>query len=185
MYGMVNKAIEDMVRNGHGEDTWDRIRDAAGLDIDVFISNDSYPDDLTYRLVDAASRVLGAPADEILKAFGEHWVLHTAQDGYGSLMAAGGGSLPEFLLNLPNFHTRVQMIFPNLQPPTFECGELTERSLLLHYRTHRPGLANFVIGLLQGLGKRFGTPVRVTRLDRREDGASHDTFRVEWTPPGG
>ena len=182
MYGMVNKAVEDMILRGHGEETWQRIREAAGLDVEVFVSNESYSDDVTYRLVDAASRVLDAPAEQILQAFGEHWVLHTAQEGYGSLMQAGGQNLAEFLKNLPNFHTRVTMIFPRLQPPSFECSEVTDDSLLLHYRTHRPGLAPFVVGLLRGLGTRFGTPVTVTRADRREDGAGHDTFRVRWTP---
>jgi hypothetical protein len=54
------------------------------------VSNAPYPDDVTYRLVTAASKVLGVPAEVILKAFGEFWVLHTALESYGPLMRAHG-----------------------------------------------------------------------------------------------
>jgi hypothetical protein len=181
MYGMVNKAVEEMVCLNYGEATWEKIKAAAGVDIDVFMSNESYSDDITYRLVGAASEVLKAPAKQILIGFGEHWVLHTAQQGYGGLMAAAGKTLPEFLKNLPNFHSRVSMIFPNLRPPRFECSDFTERSLKLHYFSHRPGLQPFVVGLMQGLGKMFKTPVTVRLAEAKANGADHDVFDVTWT----
>ncbi len=181
MYGMVNKAVEEMVCMHHGEQVWEQIKARAGVDVDVFMSNEGYPDEITYRLVGAASEVLGAPADRILEAFGEHWVLHTARDAYGGLLTAAGKTLPEFLHNLPNFHSRVAMIFPKLQPPRFECTEVEAGSLTLHYYTHRPGLAPFVVGLMQGLGKMYSTPVTVRRVRSREEGADHDVFDVRWS----
>ena len=79
MYGMVNKAVEDMVVMHHGEPVWEQIKAKAGVDVDVFMSNESYSDDVTYNLVAAASEVLEVPADQILIGFGEHWILHTAR----------------------------------------------------------------------------------------------------------
>lgn len=183
MYGMVNKAVEEMVVSQHGEPTWERIKAKAGIDVDVFMSNEGYPDDITYALVAAASEVLGTPAGKILEAFGEHWILHTAQEGYGALLRAGGKTLPEFLLNLPNFHTRVAMIFPNLQPPSFRCSEVTANTLKLHYHTHRPGMTGFVVGLIRGLGKMYRTPVSVELTDTRTQGADHDVFHITWSEP--
>lgn len=182
MYGMVNKAVEDLVRTNHGDEVWQRIKDRAGIDVDVFVSTEGYPDELTYALVGAASEVLGAPAADILEAFGVHWVLHTAPDGYGAILDAAGKTLPEFLMNLNQMHTRVGMIFPELKPPRFECGEVTDRSMLLHHHTFRPGLGPMVKGLVLGLGKRFETPVRVEQVQDREKGADHDVFRVTWGP---
>ncbi len=167
----------------HGENTWERIKDQAGVEVDVFLSNQGYPDEITYRLVAAASQILGQPSEEILEAFGEHWVLHTAQEGYGALLRAGGRDLREFLVNLQDFHTRVKMIFPDLRPPAFECTEVTETTLSLHYRTHRPGMARFVVGLVRGLGRMFRTPVTVRITADREHGADHDVFHVEWSRP--
>ncbi|MCF7763741.1 MAG: heme NO-binding domain-containing protein [Verrucomicrobia bacterium] len=180
MYGMVNKAIEEMVCKHHGKPAWEQIKERAGVDVPMFVSNEGYEDAITYQLVTAASELTGAPASQILEAFGEHWILHTAREGYGDLMDAGGDNLPQFLKNLPNFHTRVIMMFPNLQPPQFEVSEVKDHSLHLHYRTHRPGLESFVVGLLKGLGKLFQTPVQTRLIESRSAGADHDVFLVEW-----
>ena len=181
MYGMVNKAVEEMVVMHHGEEAWERIKAKAGIDVDVFMSNEGYPDQVTYALVGAASEVLKTPADRILEAFGEHWILHTAQEGYGGLLRAGGKTLPEFLVNLPNFHTRVAMIFPNLQPPSFSCSDVGPTSLNLHYKTQRPGMSAFVVGLIQGLGKMYATPVAIRIAASRAEGADHDVFHIDWS----
>lgn len=181
MYGLVNRAIEQMVRRDHGEATWQRIRQEAGVEVDGFVSNSPYPDEITYRLVGASSRVLGAPADAVLRAFGEFWVLNTALESYGPLMRAGGRTAKEFLLKLPQLHARVQMIFPELRPPEFECSDVTDESLTLHYRTSRPaGLEPFVEGLLLGIGRMFDTPLTVKSLKSRGDECDHSMFHVSW-----
>jgi hypothetical protein len=74
------------------------------------------------------------------------------------------------------------MIFSNLQPPRFSCTDVKDCELMLHYHSHRPGLTDFVIGLLHGLGKLFGTPVEVTVVELKSEGADHDVFNVRWTP---
>jgi hypothetical protein len=37
-----------------------------------------------------------------------------------------------------------------------------------------------VIGLLEGLGELFATPVTICHEQRQEDGADHDVFQVNW-----
>ena len=133
MYGMVNKAVEDMVCTRHGEAMWEQVKARADVNVEVFISNESYPDEMTYKLVGAASAMSGRPPQEVLEAFGEHWILKTANEGYGGLMAAGGKSLPEFLNNLPDFHARVSWFSPSCSrpgsrsptPPTGRCTSIT------------------------------------------------------------
>ena len=78
MYGLVNKAVVDLVVSKFGQDTWDAIKKKAEVDIDVFVSMEGYPDDITYRLVGAASEILKIPPEAVLEAFGEYWVLYTA-----------------------------------------------------------------------------------------------------------
>lgn len=184
MYGLVNRAIEQHVCCAHGRAMWERIRAEAGCDVEGFVSNQPYPDSITYDLVGAASKVSGRPVEEVLEAFGEFWVLHTGLESYGALMRSGGRNVREFLLKLPDFHTRVQLIFPKLQPPDFSCSDVQEDSLLLHYRTHRLGLEPFVDGLLQGIGKMFNTPVSVQLVADRRHGADHSVFRIRWGSAG-
>ncbi len=182
MYGMVNKAVEELVCSRFGEQKWLEVKAAAGVEVDVFISDESYPDELTYNLVGGACRVLGAEASAVLELFGEHWVLNTAQEGYGELMDSSGSSLAEFLENLPNFHARVTLILPRLRPPEFSVTDRTANSLHLHYRSHRQGLQSFVVGLVRGLGKKFNTPVSVELLPRGD--RDHDVFLVTWSEMG-
>jgi len=68
MYGLVNQALEDFVRRGFGDAAWKQIRDNAGLNLEMFVSMDSYPDEVTYQLVGAATEVLNLDAARILEA---------------------------------------------------------------------------------------------------------------------
>lgn len=178
MYGLVNKAIEDLVCIRFGKESWDAIKRKADMDIEVFVSMDAYPDDVTYKLVGAASEVLGLPAETLLEAFGEYWVLYTGKEGYGEMLKMAGDTLPAFLQNLDSLHARVGLTFPQLKPPSFRCTDVTEHSLRLHYYSDRGGLAPMVVGLLKGLGGMFEIPVEITHVSIRDNGHDHDEFLV-------
>lgn len=180
MYGLVNKAIENMVRAQFGDATWEDIKSRAGITTLSFISNEPYPDDITYSLVSAASDVLALPADQILEEFGKYWVLNTAKESYPDLMATAGRTLPEFLQNLNNLHVRVGMLFPKLKPPRFVVTDVTPTSLRLHHHTERLGLASFTIGLLKGLATMFETEVTIAQIEYRARGAERDVFELSW-----
>ena len=75
MYGLVNKAIKDLVVTNHGEDKWKEICRLSDFHDEEFIGMNPYPDKLTYDLVKNASMVLKADAADILEAFGEY-LLH-------------------------------------------------------------------------------------------------------------
>lgn len=180
MYGMVNRALEDMVCAAHGLPVWEQIKQKAGVEEDLFLSNEAYPDEITYNLVGAASQVLNAPAPDLLHAFGVHWVTKTAAEGYGHLMKAAGSNLKDFLVYLPNFHTRVNLIFPHLNPPRFLCSDVTDTSLNLHYFSDRRGLAPFVGGLIDGLSQYFETPVTVNQVSSWDASGAHDIFEIRW-----
>ena len=180
MYGLVNKAIRDMICTHHGEELWARVRELAEVPVDDFDGMQPYPDDLTHRLVRAASVELQEDPHRLLRAFGEFWVKYTAHEGYGPLMDMAGDSLPEFLQNLDDLHARVGVNFPQLQPPSFEAEEPSTGTMHLHYHSQRQGLAPMVMGLVEGLGDRFDTPVEVQQLADRNAGADHDVFEVRY-----
>lgn len=180
MYGIVNKAIEQLVTEQFGPEKWQAVKEKSGVDIDFFLSNEPYDDAITYQLAGAASEVLDIPLNNILEAFGEYWVLKTGKEKYGALMQAGGSSLKEFLINLPAFHNRIMLIFPKLTPPEFHVSNIEERSLCLHYFSKREGLQGFVRGLLQGLSKLFETPAEILLLQSRADGKDHEIYQINW-----
>jgi hypothetical protein len=180
MYGIVNKAIHGLIIENHGRETWEKIKAHAGIDTDFFLSNEAYPDEITYKLAASSAAVLNISVEDVLTSFGEYWVLNTGKKSYGDLMMAGGNSLKEFLINLPGFHSRVMLIYPNLTPPEFKVNVLSENSVQLHYFSQRTGLTHFVYGLVSGLGKLYRVSVTIEIIEQKEKGHSHDVFLVEW-----
>ncbi len=180
MYGIVNKAIESLVIENFGIEKWNIIKETSGVDVDFFMSNEPYDDDITYKLAGAVSTEMNIPLSDVLITFGEYWVLKTGKEKYGSLMEAGGDNLKEFLKNLPAFHNRVMLFYPKLTPPEFKVSHEEERSLYLHYFSKRIGLKEFVRGLIQGLAKLYSTPVTIDLLEDRDAGDDHEIFKVSW-----
>ncbi len=180
MYGIVNKAIEDLVITNFGMEKWEAIKERSGIDIDFFISSEPYDDDVTFQLAFAVSEEMEMPVGAVLTAFGEWWVIKTTTEKYAGLMQSGGNNLKEFLQNLPNFHNRVMLIYPKLTPPEFKVSDVTENSIHLHYFSKREGLQEFVRGLIQGLGKMYATPVDIELMQTRDEGSSHEIFKISW-----
>lgn len=178
MYGLVNKAIEGLVRSNHGDAAWQQIVQAAGLELSGFVSLESYDDEVTYKLVDAASEVLGASAEAILEGFGEYWITYTADEGYGQLLERSGETIEEFLENLDQLHTRVGLTMPHLRPPTIHSDVLDDGTIRLEYYSEREGLAPMVVGLMRGLARRFGQTAEVNWDERRAENGSCDVFLV-------
>ncbi len=178
MYGLVNRAMNDLVCQRFGEPTWERIKARAGVDVDVFLSMQTYPDELTVKLLVAAASELETGTDVLLEQFGEHWVEYATHHGYKDLMQARGTSLFTFISRLDDLHSRLSLTFPELRPPSFKSTRLTEHSIRLEYRSAREGLAPFVIGLMRGLGKVFGKYVEVEHDVHRGVASDHDEFLV-------
>ncbi|MEM8925733.1 MAG: heme NO-binding domain-containing protein [Actinomycetota bacterium] len=182
MYGLVNIAIRDLLVSAHGEETWDRIRERAGVTTTNFIAMERYADSVTYDLVGAASEELGTPADKLLGAFGEYWTRYTADKGYGDTLDFAGADLETFLTNLDAMHARVALSFPDLNPPGFDLDRTDDGRLLLHYHSDREGLAPMVEGLLHGLGQRFDKRLEIEHLPAGTDGEDHDRFLIDVHP---
>lgn len=178
MYGLVNKGLEQMACARLDAYAWEAVKARAGIDTELFLSLHQYPDAMTYDLIEGVSLALGEPPAECLRAFGRYWMLYTAAQGYGELLSLTGANLHEFLQNLPNLHARINLSFPELHPPIFTCTEVAPRSLLLHYHSHRKGLAPMVVGLLEGLSERFATPITIELVQSRDQGYDHEIFRI-------
>ncbi|KOY87024.1 heme NO-binding protein [bacterium 336/3] len=180
MYGIVNKAIEELVVENFGSEKWESVKERSGVDVDFFISNEPYDDEVTFKLATAVSDEMNISISDVLKAFGEWWILRTGKEKYGYLMESGGNSLRDFLINLPLFHNRVMMIYPKLTPPEFKISDITENSLHVHYISKRIGLTDFVHGLLTGLGKFYDVPIALELIETKNEKYTHKVFKVVW-----
>jgi len=179
VYGLINSSLQSMIREKFGDEQWNEVLSASGVPEDSFLSMRSYDDAITYDLVAAASRVLGAPAEACLEMFGEWWVLETATKNYGVLMDAAGHDLVAFLNNLNALHDRITGTFTNYVPPEFRVESLGGERHRIHYISKREGLTPFVVGLLKGLAARFDARLEFhTREARHVTSGEHTVFEV-------
>lgn len=180
MYGLVNQAIQDYLTHQLGAETWTRVRTAAGFHETEFAPLHTYPDALTFQLVGAACEITGADAARLVEDIGAYWVAFTAQQGYGPLLDQLGATFAEALGNLDAMHVRVALMMPDLKPPSFRVRDAAARSLTLDYTSKRQGLAAMVIGLVKGLGRKYGLEPQVRLARARAAGSDTDTFEVTW-----
>ena len=72
---------------------------------------------------------------------------------------------------------------PPRRTASSSVSDLGPDSLRLHYRSKRPGLTPVAIGMVKGLGLRFGTPLTIEVERSREDGHDHDALLVRFGSP--
>lgn len=182
MYGLINRAIEELVRSSGDLHLWDTVRTRADVDIDYFEGMALYDDAITHRLIAAASHELGVTSDEMLERFGRYWVVYTGAEGWGPILDGHGNSVIEVLRNLDDLHLRISSSMPHLRPPRFEVVQSTADRIDVRYRSERDGLAAMVTGLLRGLAERFDENWHVAHVGTRAtDG--YDTYLLSARVP--
>lgn len=179
MYGLINKAIKDLVIDKFGRTTWEDIAKAAGILDDDFETLTSYPDQLTFSLVQKASERVNLPSEKILRTFGHYWVIFTAQEGYGEIMELFGKDFLSCMKNLNRMHAHMGVMMPDLQPPRFLVEEIDSSHIRIHYYSQREGLAPMVIGLLEGLAIKFNNKIEIEHLPIN-DLRDHDEFIIKF-----
>ena len=148
-------------------------------DASHYVSMTPYPDELTLSIIGAACEELETDAGTLLRTFGRFWVMNTANLEYSDLMALGGSDLKTFLINLDQMHEQVAITFEIYASPPSRSRR--RRYCLLHYRSERDGLTEFVVGLLHGLSEHFQEPLQIEQLKSKAGGDDHDVFRLEFT----
>src|SRR5438876_5795813 len=118
MKGIVFNLFEQVVTEELGEDAWDDLLEAAGLE-GAYTSLGSYPDSELGRLAAAAASSGSSPPDEVVLWFGRRAVPILAER-FPEFFAPHRATLP-FLLTLNDvIHPEVRKLFPGADVPTFE-----------------------------------------------------------------
>lgn len=181
MYGMVNQSVRGLVLEQFGEDAWTSIHEKADAP-EKFDAFRQYNDTITYELVGAASEVLEIPAETILYAFGEYWVLSVATKSYADLMDKTGTDFLTFVKGLDQMHSRIRATFPNFSPPSFRVQVLAEDRFQLDYYSDREGLLPFVEGLMHGLATHFEQEIEILATPDEQHGMPCKRMEVSYRP---
>jgi hypothetical protein len=182
MKGIVFNLLEDAVTREYGEDAWDDILLAAGLD-GAYTSLGSYPDaDLT-ELVAAASVSFGAPPQTIIRWFGRAAMpaLSVAYPGFFEPHV----DIRPFLYTLNDIiHPEVRKLYPGADVPSFGMTTGPDGGVTMRYGSPRQ-LCAFAEGLIEGAAAHFSQAVRIEQPQCMLRGDELCAIRIQVLEPGG
>ena len=166
MKGTIIKCLEELVVNKFGKDKWEMSAKNAGLDSGKAIFSISDVDDSqTMKIVESVCNTLGISLEQAADAFGDYWVNVYSQKMYSHYYDRD--SAKSFLLNMDNVHVAMTKQMKNARPPRFEYEWKDDKTLVMHYKSHR-GLIDFVVGLARGVGNYYKEDLHVTKLGNKE-----------------
>lgn len=177
MYGMIHRALRQMVLDERGEEVWSSIQRIANVELSDFISSATYPDEVTQRLLSTSSEVLGQDSDKMLEQFGQFWIRYAEASSFASILAFTGQDLVSFISNLDRMHRTIADVMINARMPSFSVLAHDVGQITVEYRSTRTGLAPFVSGLLLGLLDRFNLKGSVNLISEEP---SRSIFLIEY-----
>lgn len=177
MYGMIHRALRQMVLDERGKEAWSSIERAAGVEPSYFISSATYPDEVTQRLLFISAEMLEYELDDLLTQFGMFWIQYAEAGSFGSILTFTGRDIVSFITNLDRMHRTIEDVMPQAIMPSFSVLTQDTGQMTIEYRSTRTGLTPFVKGLLLGLLNRFELTGSVLLIS---EGTGNSIFLVEY-----
>lgn len=159
MHGLINRAIQNFVRDTYGTDTWLALAQAAGVEPPRFETMLSYDDALTDAILDACCAGLAKPKEDILEDIGTYLVSHPNVEALRRLLRFGGVTFVEFLHSLDDLPDRARLAVPDLNLPLLELHEPAEHHYELLCRAHFVGFGHVLLGMLRTMADDYGALV--------------------------
>lgn len=179
MKGIIFNLVEEVVGDRYGEDVWDDLLDAAGLE-GAYTSLGSYPDEELFRLVAAAAEKLEVPPDVVVRTLGEAAIPLLAER-YPAFFA-GHTSTKSFLLTLNEIiHPEVRKLYPGADVPNFGFEESPENDLVLRYHSHRR-LCALAEGFVLGAAGQYGERAEIEQSECMHRGDQDCLLHCSFTP---
>lgn len=181
MKGVVFNLLEEVVTRDYGDDAWDQVLEAAGLD-GAYTSLGGYPDQDLFSLVGAASSALHKEPDEIVRWFGRESLPLLAQS-YPHFFEPHSSALP-FVLTLNDIiHPEVRKIYPGADVPVFDFATAGD-VLLMGYQSERH-LCSFAEGLIEGAADHYGEHATIAQPKCMKRGDEKCLLEIAFERNGG
>ena len=168
MKGIVFNLLSEMVEEKFGIEAWDTLLLDTEQD-GVYVSTESYPDEMLMALVSAASNRLDIPVHDLVKAFGEFMFPHFYKQ-FPTFFEADM-TLKGFLLSVDRvIHVEVRKLHPDAGLPEFEYIDEEDNELTMYYASPRK-LCMLAEGLIAGAATHFNTKYALTHDECMHKGA--------------
>jgi methyl-accepting chemotaxis protein len=163
MKGTIVMCIADLVKSVGSDEKWREILRKSGLPEELKLTRIADVDEGTIqKVLGNICTVLNLNLQQVIDAFGDYWINVFAPKHYKAYMY-GLSSAKSFIMGMDKIHYQVTKILPNAHPPRFDYEEINEKTLKVHYKSHR-NMIDFYIGLIKGIGKMFNTSLKVKKI---------------------
>jgi hypothetical protein len=159
MLGLINRALENFLKERHGPGLWQRVVRRACLPFDSFEPLLIYDASLTDAVVDAACIELGLPRDLVLEDMGTALVSHRNRDVLRRLLRFGGVTFRDFLHSLEELPDRARLALPDLSLPDLRLEDGGGGRFTLFAAPPFAGAGFVLIGLLRAMADDYGALV--------------------------
>ena len=179
MKGVIFNLVEEVVVGKYGEDVWDSLLEAAGVD-GSYTSLGSYPDEELFKLVGAASSALGVSGDQVVLELGEAAIPLLAERY--PVFFEGHETTRSFLLTLNDIiHPEVRKLYPGAQVPNFGFGVDSPDFLEIHYQSPRK-LCALAEGFILGAAAQYRERATIEQPECMLRGADQCVLRCSFMP---
>jgi hypothetical protein len=156
MYGLINRAVQQYLRDTYGPELWSKVARRAQLPTESFDPMMMYDAAITRRMVMAAATCLDRPIQQVLEDLGTYLVAHPGSDVLRRLLRFGGVTFPDFLHSLEDLPGRGRMALRDLDLPELEVLETGPGTYHLTCWSDLPGTGHVVLGLLRAMADDYG-----------------------------
>ena len=159
MHGLINRALENFLKERHGLAMWQLIVQRAHLPFDSFEPLLTYAPALTDAVVSAACVELARSRETMLEDVGTALISHRDRDGLRRLLRFGGVGFRDFLHSLEELPDRARLALPDLHLPTLRLEDRGAGRFCLTLAAPFDGAAFIMIGLLRAMADDYGALV--------------------------
>jgi len=167
MKGTVVKCLEEVVCLKFGKDKWQKSLEKAGVEKStLFLPTSNIDDSQVIRVVEAVCSTLQISLTQVANDFGDYWINVYCQKMYKPYFRRYK-TAKDFLLALNNIHIEITEMMNNAQPPKFTYKWQNDKTLMMHYQSHR-GLIDFAVGSAKGVAKYYGENLDITKVSNKK-----------------
>jgi hypothetical protein len=178
MKGIVYTLFNDLVEERFGLDVWDQLLARCAPDSGgVYTAAASYHDRELFDMVAALSEISGAPANDLVRTFGEYSMLAFGRQFPTLFEDHDAKSLLHSVHDV--IHVEVKKLFPGATPPMFEYEDPATDRLVMLYRSPRK-LCAFAEGLINGTAAHYDIDIRHQQSQCMLHGDDHCRFELHF-----
>ncbi len=178
MHGTINRGLQAYVCEIFGKEVWEDTCSRAELSSYNFETMLTYDDEITDRVLDGLTKVLGRERSDLLEDFGTFVVSESTLQSVRKLLRFGGENYVEFLHSLEDVHDRAKIALPDLDVPQFELEARSDTEFVVNYRFEKLGMGAVFLGLLRGMADDYGALILIDHIPKRDGDIDVDQFEI-------